>query len=330
MNLNLDACIVYLSIILFNTYNSVELVAGVDEVGRGPLAGPVIACAVILSTEHSIKGLKDSKKLSKKKREELFPIIQDQAISIGLGVSDVKTIDKYNIREATFMAMKNALENLDPKPTRALIDGEPIRNISIPNKGIIGGDNLIDSIKAASIIAKVTRDNIMKEYAKIFYEYGFENNSGYGTKFHMEALKKYKATPIHRKSFKPVANALPSMNWVIENNRISWLGNKLAALYLRKLNFKNIEIVEKHPISKRIDIVCKKHNIHHYINVFTSHNKIEERIKRNILNSALETITESNASKDFNNFKQKEHKFGQIFVELQKGGPLILYKDNII
>ena len=306
-----------------------ELVAGVDEVGRGPLAGPVVACAVILPTEHTIKGLKDSKKLSKKRREELFPIIQDQAISIGLGESDVKTIDKYNIREATFMAMRNALGNLDRKPVRALIDGESIKNISIPNQGIIGGDNLIDSIKDASIVAKVTRDNIMKEYAKIFYEYGFENNSGYGTKIHMEALKKYKATPIHRKSFKPVANALPSMSWIIENNRISWLGQKLAALYLRELNFKGIGLDDKHPFSTKIDVVCFKNNVHHFINVFTSQNTINEKTKEYILKKTNKAFINSNDQCKIKDFEKQNLMFGQIFVELRKGGPDIIFKEII-
>ena len=329
MTLNLDACISYFYSISFQIYNPVELVAGVDEVGRGPLAGPVVACAVILSTNHSIKGLKDSKKLSKKRREELFPIIKEQAISIGIGESDVKTIDEFNIREATFMAMKNALENLDRKPVRALIDGESIKNISIPNEGVIGGDNLIDSIKAASIVAKVTRDNIMKEYAKIFYEYGFENNSGYGTKNHMEALKKFKATPIHRKSFKPVANALPSMSWIIENNRINWLGQKLAALYLRKLDFKGIEIVSKHPFSKKIDVVCFKNNVHHFINVFTSHNKINEITKKYTLSSSNNSFINTITKNKIKDFEKQKSMFGQIFVELRKGGPDIFFKENI-
>ena len=148
--------------------------------------------------------------------------------------------------------MKNALEQLDPKPERALIDGESLKDYYIPNEGIVGGDDTIDSIKAASIIAKVTRDNIMKEYSLIFPEYGFENNSGYGTKFHMEALEKYKATPIHRKSFKPVTSQMPTFDWLIENKRIDWIGIKLAALYLKKYNTKksrlpmNIHILTKY------------------------------------------------------------------------------------
>ena len=306
-----------------------ELVAGVDEVGRGPLAGPIIACAVILPAEHSIKGLKDSKKLTKKKREELFPIIKDQAISIGLGISDVKTIDKYNIRKATFIAMKSALRKLDPKPVRALVDGESIKDISIPNKGIVGGDNLIDSIKAASIIAKVTRDNIMNEYAKIFYEYGFEKNSGYGTKIHMDALKKYRATPIHRKSFKPVSKVLPSISWVIKNNRINWLGQKLAALYLRKLNFKKIEIINKRFISKKIDIVCFKSNLYYFINVFSAHHSINKKTKEHILKKSHDSFINSNDQSKIIGSEKQKSVFGHIFVEIRKGGPNIIFKENI-
>ena len=149
--------------------NPSTYIIGSDEVGRGSFAGPIGAASVRINYEHIdlLLDVKDSKKLSKKKREELFPIIQNQAIGISLGVSDVKTIDKHNIREATLLAMKSALKKLDPKPDKALIDGEPIKDISIPNKGIVGGDNLIDSIKAASIIAKVTRDNIMQALENI-------------------------------------------------------------------------------------------------------------------------------------------------------------------
>ena len=132
-----------------------EIIAGVDEVGRGPLAGPVVAAAVILPDNHTIVGLRDSKKLSKIKREKLFPIIQDQALGIGIGEVDVKTIDKINIREATFKAMQIALGKLPIRPTKALIDGHPLKSQIIPNEGIIGGDDLVDSIKAASIIAEI-------------------------------------------------------------------------------------------------------------------------------------------------------------------------------
>ena len=214
-----------------------NFVAGVDEVGRGPLAGPVVAAAVVLPEKHEIEGLMDSKKLTKKKREILYPIILAKALGTGIGIVSVQKIDEINIREATFLAMERALKNLPMVPHSALIDGESLKSQIIPNKGIIKGDDKIDSIKAASIIAKVTRDRIMFQYGKIFPEYGFEQNSGYGTKVHMEALHKYKSTPIHRRTFSPVKKAMPTIKWLYENNRIQWMCEKLAALYLMENNF---------------------------------------------------------------------------------------------
>ena len=214
-----------------------ELIAGVDEVGRGPLAGPVMAAAVILPENHTILGLKDSKKLTEKKRISLFKKIKKQALSIGIGYVDERIIDEINIRKASFKAMELALVNLHIKPNRALIDGFTLENQFIPNEGIIGGDDIIDCIKAASIIAKVTRDNLMNQYDLIFNEYKFKNNKGYGTLFHKNALLKFKASPIHRKTFKPVFNYLPTFKWLIDSNRINWMGNRLAGLYLLNKNF---------------------------------------------------------------------------------------------
>lgn len=214
-----------------------NIIAGVDEVGRGPLAGPVIAGAVILPEKHEIEGLMDSKKLTKKKREKLFPIILAKAVGTGIGIVSVQKIDEINIREATFLAMERALGNLPIVPHSALIDGESLKSQIIPNKGIIKGDDKIDSIKAASIIAKVTRDRIMFHYGKIFPEYGFEQNSGYGTKVHMEALNQFKSTPIHRRTFSPVKKEMPTIKWLNENNRVQWMCEKLAALYLMENNF---------------------------------------------------------------------------------------------
>lgn len=214
-----------------------NFVAGVDEVGRGPLAGPVVAAAVVLPEKHEIEGLMDSKKLTKKKRETLYPIILAKALGTGIGMVSVQKIDEINIREATFLAMERALKDLPMVPHSALIDGESLKSQIIPNKGIIKGDDKIDSIKAASIIAKVTRDRIMFHYGRIFPEYGFEQNSGYGTKVHMEALHKYKSTPIHRRTFSPVKKAMPTIKWLYENNRIQWMCEKLAALYLMENNF---------------------------------------------------------------------------------------------
>ena len=209
-----------------------NIVAGVDEAGRGPLAGPVMAAAVILPENNEIDGLRDSKKLSPKQREVLFGKIKNKAISIGIGQSSVKRIDQMNIRNATFMAMQRALGHLTIKPNSALIDGESLPNQIIPNVGIVRGDDKVDAIKAASIVAKVTRDNLMVRYSKIFPEYGLDKHKGYGTSMHMEALRKYKATPIHRRSFRPVRDNFPTLTWLERKDRIKWLGKKFAALYL--------------------------------------------------------------------------------------------------
>ena len=268
-----------------------KIIAGVDEVGRGPLAGPVVAAAVILPKEHTIEGLRDSKKISKNRRESLFPLIYEQAIDIGLGEVDVKTIDKINIREATFKAMKMALDDLSTIPDRALIDGHPLNDQSIPNEGIIGGDDKVDSIKAASIIAKVTRDRIMKEYSIIFPEYGFENHSGYGTKIHIEALEKYRATPIHRRSFKPVKNLMPTFKWLVDHDRISWMGKKLAALHLKKSGTSVMDLDWEGISNNSIDIVAKDNDHLIFVDVNTYYknqgdlkkDSVVDRLKKNML-----------------------------------------------
>ena len=189
--------------------SNVELkrtICGVDEVGRGTLAGPVVASAVILSANHKIEGLKDSKKLTSIKRVKLSKIIQENALSIGIGIIDATIIDKINIRQATLLAMSNSVKDLSLKPDIVLIDGVDKINIPHPQKNIIGGDSKEDSIMAASIIAKVERDKLMDIYARAYPEFGFEKNKGYGTKFHLNALKINKPTPIHRMTFKPLKN----------------------------------------------------------------------------------------------------------------------------
>jgi len=208
-----------------------EVIAGVDEAGRGPLAGPVVAAAVILS-ENKIDGLNDSKKLSEKKREILFDEISEKAESIGIGIVSEKLIDNLNILTATQKAMQIALGKLRQKPTLALVDGYELPNQIIRNKGIIKGDAKVEAIMAASIIAKVTRDNILKEYDKIFPEYGLAKHKGYGTKQHIEALNNYKASPIHRRSFKPVNQNLPTIKWLQENRRVGIIGEQLVACKL--------------------------------------------------------------------------------------------------
>ena len=194
--------------------NGYPLIAGLDEAGRGPLARPVVAAAVIFNfTEipEKLQSINDSKKLSPKKREEFFNLIIQHATDCGVGICDHQTIDRINILEATFLAMKKALGAIKHKPDIILIDGNlPISNYSSPQKPIINGDNLIFSIAAASIIAKVTRDRIMEEMHIKYPSYLFSKHKGYGTKLHMDALKLYGPCEIHRKTFRPVKMLLNS------------------------------------------------------------------------------------------------------------------------
>lgn len=180
---------------------NLHLACGVDEAGRGPLAGPVCAAAVILPEHLLIPGLTDSKKLTDKKRRELFPLIQEQAVSYGIGFASEAEIDEKNILQATFLAMRRALDQLSVRPELALIDGNRETDFGVPVKTVIKGDSLSANIAAASILAKVTRDDFMLEMAKLYPEYGFDIHKGYGTKAHYEALRCYGPCPIHRKSF---------------------------------------------------------------------------------------------------------------------------------
>ena len=181
----------------------IGLVAGVDEVGRGPLIGPVVAAAVILPHDFYLEGLTDSKKLSEKKRELFYKIIKEKAIAIGIGIIDEKRIDEINIYEATKEAMKDAIRKLEPRPEYILIDAMPL-DIDIPTKSIIKGDFLSVTISAASVIAKVTRDHMLYEMDKEYPMYDLKNNKGYGTKKHLEAIKQYGICKYHRLSYKPV------------------------------------------------------------------------------------------------------------------------------
>lgn len=176
-------------------------ICGIDEAGRGPFAGPVVAGAVILPVGLKIQGLNDSKKVSAKRREELFEEIQEKAISVGIGMSSPERIDQINILQATYEAMQHAVEDLDVVPDLLLNDAVTIPQIPIRQVGIVKGDGRSLSIAAASIMAKVTRDRIMVEYAELYPEYGFEKNKGYGSEEHRAALKQYGPCPIHRHTF---------------------------------------------------------------------------------------------------------------------------------
>ena len=178
-----------------------QVICGVDEAGRGPLAGPVCAAAVILPKHLEIPGLTDSKKLSDKRRRELFPEIQRQAIAYGIGFASEKEIDEINILKATFLAMERALAQLPITPELVLIDGNRERDFGLPAKTVIKGDSLSANIAAASILAKVSRDDLMLEMAREYPQYGFEIHKGYGTKAHYAALAMYGPCPIHRRTF---------------------------------------------------------------------------------------------------------------------------------
>jgi ribonuclease HII len=182
--------------------NGIKYIAGVDEAGRGPLAGPVVAAAVIFPSEVKIDGINDSKRLSAKERERLFDIINEKAISVGVGIIDHTVIDEINILNATFRSMHEAIGKLTNRPDHLLIDGPRFAGANIPFTAIIDGDAKCFSIAAASIIAKVSRDRLMKEYDKQYPQYGFAKHKGYGTKAHLEAIKKHGPCAIHRKSFR--------------------------------------------------------------------------------------------------------------------------------
>ena len=181
-------------------YDKYQLIAGIDEVGRGPLAGPVVTCAVIMKKDSHIDGITDSKKLKRKKMLELKEKILEDSISISYGYANQNLIDEINIRQATLFAMKMAVENLSPRPEILLIDAERIDS-NIPQLNIVKGDLNEYAISCASILAKIRRDDIMINFSKIYPEYSFDTHVGYGTKKHYEAIDKFGITPIHRKSF---------------------------------------------------------------------------------------------------------------------------------
>ena len=185
----------------FHFENGIKLICGVDEAGRGPLAGPVCAAAVILPPHAQIPGLNDSKKLTDKKRRELYPVIMEQAVTYGIGFASHEEIDEINILQATYLAMERAIAKLSVRPELALIDGNRAKDFGVPVKTVIKGDSQSASIAAASILAKVTRDDLMLEAAKEYPQYAFDVHKGYGTKAHYEALAAYGPSPIHRMSF---------------------------------------------------------------------------------------------------------------------------------
>lgn len=182
-------------------YGGAETVCGCDEAGRGPLAGPVVAAAVVLAPGTEISGLDDSKKLSARRREALFCEITEKAVAYSVALASVYEIEKYNILNSALLAMDRAAQTLCVSPSLALVDGNTVRGLSIPAKAVVGGDGICPSVAAASVLAKVTRDRIMEHFDKLYPGYGFSAHKGYGTKAHYAAITQLGPTPLHRMSF---------------------------------------------------------------------------------------------------------------------------------
>ena len=307
----------------------IKYIGGVDEAGRGPLAGPVVAACVILNPDIIIEGINDSKKITSKKRYEIFQVIKEKAIDVSIGIANENEIDDVNILQATFLAMKRAVGNLSIHPELLLIDG-PYSNIKlIKVKNIVKGDSKSASIGAASIIAKVTRDNIMKEYDAIYPEYGFLKHKGYGTKYHIEQLIKSKATPIHRKSFRIVKDNLPDYIYYKNNRNFNLLGLQIIATKFIKRNYILFEkdvLLDK--VNDKIDFIFTKPNKIKFIKVIINeNNQCISFEKNNIenINAYIINIKNIISEKDLN----KEVSFDVILIEFKpKNKPQITILNN--
>ena len=279
-------------------------IVGIDEAGRGPLAGPVVAVALNWGDKPLIDGVNDSKKISEKKREIYFNQIIGKAKDIGIGIVEEKEIDKINILQATYLAMKKAIGNLKIKPDLLLIDGNKADIKHIKQINIIKGDSLSYSIAAASIIAKVTRDRIMLQYDIIFPEYGFAKHKGYGTKFHLNTIYENYSTPIHRKSFNPIKYYLPNIKFYKDRNLLEILGKQLIAVNLIKNNFRIILFNEKYDIiyiNNKVIIINEIDTIYHnqIINSISKQNKanFSNDYKDLLINFKLENLTKIRTDK---------------------------------
>lgn len=299
--------------------------AGVDEAGRGPLAGPVVAAAVILPKNHTIVGLIDSKKLTAKKREKLYNEII-KVSDYGIGIVSHRTIDKINILQATFKAMRKAILNLNQKPDKILVDGYAIPDKTIKNEGIIGGDNLIECISAASILAKVTRDEIMVNIDKLFPEYGFAKHKGYGTKMHMESIKINKASPIHRKSFRPVKENLPTMEWLKDNNMLIKLGVQLTGLNYLKQGYSILKINFKIDI---YNFTVMKNNIVIFVKVLVNKEGNEKNAISNYSKNEIKRLKDEVIKLNNEIDKTIKSKFEIVFINLKKNPSIKVFNINI-
>jgi len=253
-------------------------IAGIDEAGRGPLAGPVVASAIILPHDIKLPEVTDSKKITEKKRELLYVEIYKSAISVGIGIVYEHEIDEKNILQSTYIAMRKAIGDLSIIPDMIMVDGNKADIKHYKQKNIINGDQKSLSIASASIIAKVTRDRIMRQYDIVFPEYGFAKHKGYGTKQHINSILNFKATPIHRKSFNPIKKHLPSFAYYKRNYLIERLGVQLYACHIIKNNYKIIEINYNVSKFREIDIISRKDDKIIFTNILTFLINDEEKI----------------------------------------------------
>jgi len=239
--------------------NGIHLVAGIDEAGRGPFAGPVVAAAVVFDEQsETLEGINDSKKLTPKKREKLYDVILQNAKAIGIGIVEPEEIDRINILQATYKAMRQAVGRLKLKPGHLLIDGRPIPDRIYPSTAIIGGDGKCYSIAAASIIAKVYRDKLMTELDSVFPHYGFAKHKGYGTEAHRKAIAKFGPCPIHRKSFSGVKEFVVEPEQMRDTKQVGKYGEDLAAYYLHRQGFKIVARNVHIGAYGELDIIAQK------------------------------------------------------------------------
>lgn len=240
--------------------HSLPLIAGVDEAGRGPLAGPVVAAAVILDPNDPITGLRDSKKLSANRRTALTRCIREQALAFAVGIVHEQDIDRENILKATLVAMRQAVEGLPKVPNTVLVDGNRgIPGLNLPQETIIKGDQLIPAISAASILAKTTRDAMMSSYAVLFPQYQFERNAGYGTRAHMDALEKQGRCPIHRRTFAPVSHTENRFyRYTRGKGSMGPMGEILAGMFLIREGYQLLHHGYRAGRAGEIDLILKK------------------------------------------------------------------------
>ena len=280
----------------------IEYVAGIDEAGRGPLAGPVVASAVILPHNVNLPEVTDSKKLSEKKRERLFDDIMDVSVAVGIGIVHEREIDKINILQSTYKAMQIAVGQLAVKPEILLVDGRPADIKHFEQESIIKGDSKSLSIAAASIIAKVTRDCMMINYDRVFPEYGFSGHKGYGSQKHIETIKTHFATPIHRQSFKPISDHLPTLKYFKEKRLVGTLGEQLVACQFIKDGYEIIEMNYNVPKIGEVDIISDDSGILVFTEVKTQtkghgwnepHTQIDGHKRDRIMNAARHYMDEN-------------------------------------